>query len=340
MPKPLTNPNTYKTLVNKISKELSDLEFFIKRRTAETYWKIGKFIHDHLLENKERADYGSRLFELLAEDVDRDASTLQKMLRFYRAYPILADRPELTWSHYRVLSSVQDEEERKKLEKQIIDKDWDSTDLEEYLRKRREFKKNLDDKDGPAAQLPFTRGKLNVCRLVSTAAGEGFLLDLGFRIRREFSEAKALRLKENDCVEIIKEDGKWILKKIVETHCDASLLFTYQAQIVKVVDGDTLKVNIDAGFGIFVEQKLRLKGIDCPEIDTEEGQKAKRFVQSRLNKLNFIIIKTHKDSTDKYDRYLADIFYLPEESDPSKAAQQGSYLNQDLLNERLAVVYE
>ena len=44
----------YKTLVTKISKELSELEFFIKRRTAETYWNIGKYIHGHLLANKGR----------------------------------------------------------------------------------------------------------------------------------------------------------------------------------------------------------------------------------------------------------------------------------------------
>lgn len=329
-PQQLT-PATYKTLVSKISRELSELEFFIKSRTAETYWKIGKFIHEHLLENKERADYGIRLFELLAEDVDRDSSTLQKMLRFYRAYPILAARPELTWEHYKGLMTVKDEKERKKLEEKIIQHDWDTRKLRRYLNIKRQLEHSANE-DKPVPQLKFSRGRLDVRSLVNVPAGTethshaSLRLDLGFRIRIEFPQDKVSNFKEGDYVEMTQKDGDWNFQK-VEVSKDE--LFTYKAEVVKVIDGDTLTVNIDAGFGIFVEQKLRLRGIDCPEIDTEEGKKAKRFVLARLKDLEFIIIKTHKDSTDKYDRYLADIFY-----------QDGCYLNQELLNERLAVVYE
>ncbi|MEK6712822.1 MAG: thermonuclease family protein, partial [Nitrospirota bacterium] len=88
-----------------------------------------------------------------------------------------------------------------------------------------------------------------------------------------------------------------------------------------------------------VSQKLRLRGIDCPEIDTEEGQRAKRFVESRLKDCDFIVVKTCKDRTDKFDRYLADVFYLPGASDPALVAKEGTYLNQKLLNERLALPY-
>lgn len=340
MPKQL-NPATYKTLVSKISQELSELEFFIKSRTAETYWNIGKFIHEYLLENKDRAEFGQSLCQRLSKIVDRDASTLWRMVQFYRIYPILADRRELTWSHYRVLITVKDEEERKKLEEQIIVKDWDSTDLEEYLRKRRQFRKNSDDQDAPIPQLSLTRGRLDVRSAVNVQANDGqessLRLDLGFCIRIEFPQAQVLNLKDGDYVEMAKKDGGWNFQK-VEVSKDE--LFTYKAEVVKVIDGDTLIVNIEAGYGIFLEQKLRLRGIDCPEIDTEEGKKAKRFVQARLKDLEFIVIKTHKDLTDKYARYLADVFYSREESGPQKAAQEGQYLNQELLNERLAVVYE
>lgn len=70
------------------------------------------------------------------------------------------------------------------------------------------------------------------------------------------------------------------------------------------------------------------------------------------------IIKTHKD--DKYGRYLVDVFYVPpsnkmadaprspkgeagvtsETWDPVKVAAEGKYLNQELLNERLAVIWK
>jgi endonuclease YncB( thermonuclease family) len=98
-------------------------------------------------------------------------------------------------------------------------------------------------------------------------------------------------------------------------------------------------VLIDLGFDLFIQQKLRLRGIDCPEIDTEEGVKAKKFVQARLNSCDFIVIKTYKDTFDKYDRYLADIFYLKDTEDAQQVAQAGNYLNQELLDDKLAVPY-
>ena len=78
-------------------------------------------------------------------------------------------------------------------------------------------------------------------------------------------------------------------------------------------------------------------------------------MEERLNGLDFIVIKTHKDTTDKYERYLADVFYAPRLpqsreaastpraqggragvtlnfSDPALVAEKGNYLNQDLLD--------
>ncbi len=61
--------------MGKVSKELSDLEFFLKRRTAEGYWNIGRYVDEHFLEHKDRADYGSTLFQRLAKDVDLDVTS-------------------------------------------------------------------------------------------------------------------------------------------------------------------------------------------------------------------------------------------------------------------------
>ena len=61
-------------------------------------------------------------------------------------------------------------------------------------------------------------------------------------------------------------------------------------------------------------------------MDTEEGKRAKRFVEARLKGCEFIIVKTYKDRTDKFDRYLADIFYSPGASDPALVAQEGPIL--------------
>src|SRR3990167_5514467 len=141
MPKHLTTtiPKTYRSLVAKVSRELDDLEFLIKRSTAGAYWNVGKYIDGHLLAHKDRAEYGETLLENLAKDVGRDRSTIQRALQFYRTYPIRAERHELNWNHYKSLITVTDKEERKKLEQQIIEKNWNADKLQKYLSTKRKL---------------------------------------------------------------------------------------------------------------------------------------------------------------------------------------------------------
>ena len=107
----------------------------------------------------------------------------------------------------------------------------------------------------------------------------------------------------------------------------AASLFTYYAYIERVVDADTLFVQVDLGFGWTTRQYLRLRGIDAPEVDTPEGKRAKRFVESELSKVSYVTIASTK--SDKYDRYLADVFYETKSGEP--------FLNNRLLEECLAV---
>ncbi len=51
-----------------------------------------------------------------------------------------------------------------------------------------------------------------------------------------------------------------------------------------------------------------LRGIDCPEINTNEEKAAKIFVQSYIKEADQILVRSFRD--DKYGRYLADIFLL------------------------------
>ncbi len=147
--------------------------------------------------------------------------------------------------------------------------------------------------------------------------------------RRGSSRATQDELKPNDIIEVQKtEAGEY---KITKSDRSETELFTYQAKVERVVDGDTLRVKIDLGFDTWVRQYLRLRGIDCPELHTAEGGKAKRFVEKQLEKVPYILLTSTR--SDKYDRYLADVFI------PAKAAVEGkpsTYLNQRLLNEKLA----
>lgn len=121
-------------------------------------------------------------------------------------------------------------------------------------------------------------------------------------------------------------------------------MYTYAASVERVIDGDTLNVEAKIGETTWIRKKLRLRRINTPEIDTPEGKKAKEFVRQRLKDCPWIVVKTY--STDIYDRYLVDVFYLPASpaggpgcDDPQKIALEGKLLNQELLDEGLAQLW-
>ena len=161
-------------------------------------------------------------------------------------------------------------------------------------------------------------------------------MDFGFRIHKDFHGKKSPRLGLGDCVTTGPRNSG-AFSKVTALKDE---LFTYRTEIVKIIDGDTFWGTIFLPFEMTVDQKLRLRGIDCPETGTAKGRAVKNFVGSRLKGLKFIVVKTYKDTADKYDRYLADIFYMRGETDENKVAGEGKYLNQELLDERLATVYE
>ena len=81
-----------------------------------TYWEIGEQIFKACGEN-DRAEYGKKLLEYLSEQLTAefgkgfDKSNLRKMQQFYCTFPILDTLcPELSWSHYRVLMRINEEQ--------------------------------------------------------------------------------------------------------------------------------------------------------------------------------------------------------------------------------------
>jgi endonuclease YncB( thermonuclease family) len=93
-------------------------------------------------------------------------------------------------------------------------------------------------------------------------------------------------------------------------------MYQYKAQVKAVIDADTIDVLIDLGFGVHTMQRLRLYGIDAPEMKTEAGKIAKEYVKSVLlgaDASMFIYVRTLKDKKDKYGRKLA-VLYFDESS--------------------------
>lgn len=89
-------------------------------------------------------------------------------------------------------------------------------------------------------------------------------------------------------------------------------MYTYRVKKVhKVVDGDTIDVDIDLGFNVSFFQRVRLAGIDTPESRTadkyekELGLEVKKKLSEYLSNAKNVVIRTEKpDSTEKYGRIL------------------------------------
>jgi len=86
-------------------------------------------------------------------------------------------------------------------------------------------------------------------------------------------------------------------------------------KLLKVVDGDTIDVDIDLGFDISLAKRVRLAGIDTPESRTSDkfektlGLESKEYLKKNIQEANSIIIKTElPDSTEKYGRILGWIY--------------------------------
>lgn len=91
-------------------------------------------------------------------------------------------------------------------------------------------------------------------------------------------------------------------------------MYEYRAKVIKVYDGDTITVELDLGFKIKKEEKIRLVGINAPEIRGNERELG-LISRDRLRELILgkdIIINTFKDKKGKYGRYLGDITYTSE----------------------------
>ena len=92
-------------------------------------------------------------------------------------------------------------------------------------------------------------------------------------------------------------------------------MYEYKCKVVRVVDGDTVDVDIDLGFGVWLrKQRIRMYGIDTPESrtsDAEEkiyGKAASAFLTKWTNS-NDLTLKTFKDGKGKYGRILGELWY-------------------------------
>ena len=105
-------------------------------------------------------------------------------------------------------------------------------------------------------------------------------------------------------------------------------MYEYRATVLKVIDGDTVDVDIDLGFGIILsDERVRIMGIDTPESRTRDkvekkfGLAAKARLKSLLGKtctLKTQINKNGEDMKGKFGRILGDFNVYDENTDSWK----------------------
>ena len=111
-------------------------------------------------------------------------------------------------------------------------------------------------------------------------------------------------------------------------------MYEYKCKLVRVVDGDTVDIDIDLGFGVWLrKQRIRMYGIDTPESRTSDyvekiyGLAAKEFLVKWTNSGD-LSLKTFKDGKGKYGRILGELWYGGEHN-----------INQLLIDNHHAVKY-
>lgn len=105
-----------------------------------SYWEIGRIIIEEEQKGKARARYGDYLLDTLSERLTIefgkgfDRTNISKMRAFYLAYPIVdALRPQLTWTHYRLLLRLEKPEARTFYETEASNSRWSTRELERQI---------------------------------------------------------------------------------------------------------------------------------------------------------------------------------------------------------------
>ncbi len=112
-------------------------------------------------------------------------------------------------------------------------------------------------------------------------------------------------------------------------------MYQYKAKVIKIIDGDTIDVDIDLGFSVILaKQRIRLHGIDTPEFRTRNkeekvrGLLSKEFVISKSPVGSYIRLVSH--GKGKFGRILGELYELDNDL---------VSINQQMCDEAYAVPY-
>ena len=220
---------------------------------------------------------------------------------------------------------MKDSAQRTEVSQKAVREKWDTQRIRQEVKRINQLTRTGAE---PSRRLIAKPGIPYTYRVVPGVEEGERVIDLGFS--NYYTPVGKFSFKEGDIIAVKEKGTGAIFSRSGQSPDD---LYTYEARVLNVIDGDTIKAVVDLGFGFRTVQTLRLRGVDCPEIATKDGVEAKEFLESVIagptgtvlsgRTVPNVLIRTTK--SDKYDRYLADIFI------------NDTYVNQKLVDEGHAV---
>ncbi len=173
----------------------------------QTYWKIGRRVSEEsLIDN---AGYGEAILQDLSDELNVDIRTLQRSIDFFHKYNTATSSRNLTWSHYKYLLSINDDQERKWYEQNVDRQRWNVLQLGKAI-KEGSYEQSQKGKGKkahtPALKRPTEATYVYKAIVERVIDGDTLLLriDLGFQVFKE----QRVRLAEIDTPSMDQPKGK------------------------------------------------------------------------------------------------------------------------------------
>lgn len=223
------------------------------------YWDIGRRIIEVEQDFAGRAQYGDQVLVRLSDDLNTrfgggfSRRNLEYMRVFFREYRITQALAQLSWAHYVSLLTVNDRNLRGELERLAIEQKWSTRELQKRTRQC-----NKAIKNNGLRMLSVPEARLFVYAVIRPIKSLDKVVDLGFGIHYRPGPGAGFELRTGTFVESEKLKTKYKIKITQEIKARKER-FAYVGYLRKIVDSDTIDVNVDLGFNMFVDQRIRLR---------------------------------------------------------------------------------
>jgi hypothetical protein len=224
------------------------------RGAVRVYWEVGRLLNEYLAG---RASYGQRAVARLAADLGLLPRTLYRARKVHERLP--ADvSTELSWSHCRLLVTVEDDDARHRLMARAAAAGWSVRRLQQHLSAAPSV---------ASAPILSRPGTYRIIAAIDEMGVAAPAFDLGFGIRRPLElpgkpgkkTRRLLReLAPGDTVECTTDDkGRPALRRVWGQ--TESRLYAYTATRLQAVAPATLQLQLNLGFAVMYECRARLR---------------------------------------------------------------------------------